>query len=412
MTHFPPATRTAGLERLADFLPAAGKNYSQNRNTDFGPDAQQATSLLSPHVRHRLVTEQEIVAHVLKKFGPNGAEKFVQEVVWRTYWKGYLELRPTLWEDYCYERTEIWARYEIDGELRARVDEALEGRTGIECFDAWVSELKEHNWLHNHTRMWFASIWVFTLDLPWELGADFFYHHLLDGDAASNTLSWRWVAGQHTAGKAYLATPSNIERFTSGRFTPGQRQLADDTGRLDEYDKLPAQELDLPLFAQDDQPFALLIHNDDCMPDNLDIKWDRLTHIITVATEHKRTALPLTGHEGGAAQPVLDFEKIALRDAADRVAELAGKPVHHLDDAGGLEALVAAEAISTIITPTIPQGTARDALRPALTALQDGGTRIHPATRTWDRTIWPHATAGFFKIKKKLPNLLGQMGMR
>ena len=49
--------------------------------------------------------------------------------------------------------------------------------------------------MHNHVRMWFASIWIFTLNLPWQLGADFFMQHLLDGDPASNTLSWRWVAG-------------------------------------------------------------------------------------------------------------------------------------------------------------------------------------------------------------------------
>jgi deoxyribodipyrimidine photo-lyase len=66
-----------------------------------------------------------------------------------------------------------------------------------------VQELVETGYLHNHARMWFASIWIFTLRLPWELGADFFLRHLLDGDAASNTLSWRWVAGLHTKGKHY-----------------------------------------------------------------------------------------------------------------------------------------------------------------------------------------------------------------
>ena len=65
--------------------------------------------------------------------------------------------------------------------------------------------LKENNYLHNHARMWFASIWVFTLDLPWQLGAEFFMKHLFDGDAAANTLGWRWVAGIQTQGKNYLA---------------------------------------------------------------------------------------------------------------------------------------------------------------------------------------------------------------
>jgi hypothetical protein len=68
--------------------------------------------------------------------------------------------------------------------------------------------------------MWFASIWIFTLGLPWQAGARFFQEHLLDGDAASNTLGWRWVAGIQTKGKHYLARASNIEQFTKGRFGP------------------------------------------------------------------------------------------------------------------------------------------------------------------------------------------------
>ena len=68
--------------------------------------------------------------------------------------------------------------------------------------------------------MWFASIWIFSLGLPWTLGADFFLRHLVDGDPASNTLSWRWVAGLHTRGKTYAARAENIARYTEGRFHP------------------------------------------------------------------------------------------------------------------------------------------------------------------------------------------------
>jgi hypothetical protein len=66
--------------------------------------------------------------------------------------------------------------------------------------------------------MWFASIWIFTLGLPWQLGAQFFLEHLYDGDAASNTLSWKWVAGLQTKGKHYIARPDNIQKFTNGRY--------------------------------------------------------------------------------------------------------------------------------------------------------------------------------------------------
>jgi deoxyribodipyrimidine photo-lyase len=81
--------------------------------------------------------------------------------------------------------------------------------------------------------MWFASIWIFTLGLPWRIGADFFYRHLLDGDAASNTLSWRWVAGLHTRGKAYAAESWNIEKFTGGRFNTAIYEMRSDIESLD-----------------------------------------------------------------------------------------------------------------------------------------------------------------------------------
>tara|TARA_B100000579_G_C22820404_1_gene850281 strand:- start:560 stop:904 length:345 start_codon:yes stop_codon:yes gene_type:complete len=66
--------------------------------------------------------------------------------------------------------------------------------------------------------MWFASMWIFAFRLPWQPGASFFLKHLLDGDAASNTLSWRWVAGTHTNNKPYIASKENINKYTANRF--------------------------------------------------------------------------------------------------------------------------------------------------------------------------------------------------
>lgn len=206
-------TRAAGLEALDDFVARAGSAYTRERNHDHGPSRSNVSGL-SPYLRHRLVTEREVVAAVLSRHSLTAAEKFVQEVFWRTYWKGWLEQNPEVWRRY---RREV---SEFEGHLPTGYHDALEGRSGIDAMDAWVRELVETGYLHNHTRMWFASIWVFTLGLPWQLGADFFYRHLLDGDAASNTLSWRWVAGLQTPGKTYLATASNIAKYTEGRFSP------------------------------------------------------------------------------------------------------------------------------------------------------------------------------------------------
>ncbi|MEM8657814.1 MAG: FAD-binding domain-containing protein, partial [Pseudomonadota bacterium] len=116
---------------------------------------------------------------------------------------------------------------------------------------------------HNHTRMWFASIWIFTLQLPWQLGADLFLRHLLDGDPASNTLSWRWVGGLHTVGKTYLARADNIRKFTNGRFDP--KGLARAALPLEEDALHPVVALPAPR-AVPDQAYVLLRTEEDCAP--------------------------------------------------------------------------------------------------------------------------------------------------
>ncbi len=215
-----PMTRAAGLERLAAFLDGAGADYAAARNTDRGPDKAPTTSALSPYLRRRLLTEAEVVEAAIAAHGEEGAEKFVTEVFWRTYFKGHLETHPEAWTGYLTQLEAQRRRMEAEPGLRRTYAAAVEGRTGIAGFDDWAHELLATGWLHNHARMWFASIWMFSLRLPWTLGADFFLRHLLDGDPASNTLSWRWVAGLHTRGKHYVARADNIRRYTEGRFDP------------------------------------------------------------------------------------------------------------------------------------------------------------------------------------------------
>ena len=207
-------TRAKAIENLDRFVERNLSDYSKLRNFDFGPDKRSNVSCLSPYITHGVLNEVEIIKKSLAKYSFNKNEKFIQEVLWRTYWKGWLELRPSVWSDYIISLNSIRDKYKED----INYLKAIEGKTNIECFDEWVKELKTHNYLHNHTRMWFASIWIFTLDLPWQLGAEFFLKHLYDGDAASNTLGWRWVAGIQTQGKHYLASEWNIKKFTNNRF--------------------------------------------------------------------------------------------------------------------------------------------------------------------------------------------------
>ena len=208
------ATRASAIGNLEDFVENNLGEYSRLRNFDFGPNKRSNTSCLSPYITHGVINEKEVIRKSLDKFSFSKNEKFIQEVLWRTYWKGWMELRSGVWDDYLIDLKRIKEEFRDNGDYL----NAIEGKTKIECFNEWVNELKTYNYLHNHTRMWFASIWIFTLELPWQLGAEFFMQHLYDGDTASNTLGWRWVAGIQTQGKHYLASEWNIKKFTNNRF--------------------------------------------------------------------------------------------------------------------------------------------------------------------------------------------------
>ena len=198
-------------EQLLSYLPKTGKYYEANRNYSEDRSNNNTTSLLSPFIRYRLISEEQVLEEVLKKYDLRECEKFIQEIYWRTYWKGWLEHRPSVYSDYLEDRNKLIEEF---GNKKFYLN-AISGNTNLSFFNNWVNNLKENGYLHNHVRMWFASIWIFTLNLPWQLGADFFMQHLLDGDPASNTLSWRWVAGIHTKGKNYLARKSNIEKYSN-----------------------------------------------------------------------------------------------------------------------------------------------------------------------------------------------------
>ena len=221
----------ANQEKL-DFIQKGLKDYSSQRNYDFGPQSRENISNLSKYISHRIINEYDFIREILSEYNFQKVDKFIQEVFWRVYWKGWLEHRPQVWRDFV----DSSPNYSEEDYKKAII-----GETGIECFDDWVKEIKTENYLHNHTRMWFASIWIFTLNLPWELGARFFMKHLFDGDAASNTLSWRWVAGIQTQGKNYLARESNIRKFTNQRYV--NTSLNENALPLENYKVYSPQEI-------------------------------------------------------------------------------------------------------------------------------------------------------------------------
>jgi deoxyribodipyrimidine photo-lyase len=398
-------TRAAALARLAEFVPAMGSAYSSGRNYDHGPGRHSAVSGLSPHIRRRLITEKEVVTAAVSAHGPDGAGKFIDEVFWRGYFKGWLERRPQVWDLYQHGLRADLTALERDATLRQRVAQAEAGESGLACFDAWARELVETGYLHNHARMWFASIWIFTFGLPWRLGADFFLRHLLDGDAASNTLGWRWVAGLHTRGKPYQAQAWNIARFTAGRFTPKDSDLASVCEGLEatEPDGLPPV---LPLRAlappRTDLPSALLITEEDCCIEGFDLSNLSIRCAATLAASALRSPLPV-------APAVVGFEAAALADAAAR----AGVPAAPLKTQSPqiLASWAAGAGVRQIVTPYIPTGPLRDWIDKATPALAAQGITLAHLRRDWDTAIWPHTTAGFFKLKQQIPRILRDLSV-
>ncbi|HEV7351721.1 MAG TPA: FAD-binding domain-containing protein [Brevundimonas sp.] len=393
-------TREAGLERMKAFVPGMGRAYAAGRNTDPGPGGAHAVSRLSPWVRRRLVREDELARAALEAHGPRAAEKFVQEVIWRTYWKGWLELRPQVWERYLVARHQARAAADRDPALARDLAAAEAGTTGIDAFDAWARELAETGWLHNHARMWFASIWIFTLKLPWALGADLFLRRLMDGDPASNTLSWRWVAGLQTVGKTYLATADNIARYTDGRFRP--QGLARTAEPLTETEPVGAAR---PLRALADEapagPHLLLITPEDLTPEHLIGPWE----IAGVALAE--------GPDAVGDGPARVFLEGALADAGARAAGRYGVEPARLATLDGAALAARARAVGAIglVTPAVPVGPTATALAAAREALATEGLALVEVRRDWDTALWPLATKGFFPFKEKAPQVLAGLGL-
>ncbi|MCY7412811.1 MAG: DNA photolyase [Salinibacterium sp.] len=414
--------RAAGLARLADFVPRAGRAYAADRNLDRGPDERSNVSTLSPWVRHRLVTERDVAEAVLQRHSLDAASKFVQEVYWRTYWKGWLELRPSVWARYAAAVEPALAG--LSAADRASYDAAVTGSTGIEGFDDWARELVETGYLHNHARMWFASIWIFTLRLPWQLGADFFMRHLLDGDPASNTLSWRWVGGLQTVGKTYLATAQNIDFATGGRFRPSG--LATRAIALDNDGPAPT-----PIPAPQPEPLpggraALLLHEDDLHAESLASAFEAAgAQVVAVAAPsagEPRSPLSAGSADGSKAASVpapssplvVTFTAGALTDGRDRAG------AHYAIGTTALDGLTAsavlpwlrAHSLTALVTPHAPVGPVRDRLDRLAIDLAAEGVTLARVLRPWDARAWPHATRGFFSFREQIPALLREQRIR
>ena len=304
--NFKPS-REFAIEQLDKFIEKNLIEYSKLRNFDFGPDRRSNVSCISPYVNHGVVNESEIINKSLKKFSFIKNEKFIQEVLWRVYWKGWMELRPKVWTDFLNDLNELKIKYQNNENYL----NAINGKTNIDCFNYWVDELKKYNYLHNHTRMWFASIWIFTLELPWQLGAEFFMKHLFDGDSASNTLGWRWVAGIQTKGKHYSAQEWNIKKFTNNKFDKiklNENSLPKTDGR--EYSIINKEFIDNAISEEK----KLLVFDNNLSFENTEFANKNFKKIFLVLNGKETRKIKLS-------EKVLNFKKFLIHDQEIRLKQ-------------------------------------------------------------------------------------------
>jgi len=396
-------TRDAGLKRLKEFAPLAGEIYSNKRNFDFSSIEKNSVSALSPWIKHRLITEEEVIIEILKYHNQHSAMKFIQEVFWRGYFKGWLEQHPTVWSHHNDKLIKEYAKLENNRFVKESYMSAVNGETGIECFDFWCEQLKSTGYLHNHVRMWFASIWVFTLKLPMELGADFFMLHLIDADAASNTLSWRWVSGLHTKGKAYAARASNIEKFTNGQFNPSG-QLVENIEPLIENIDHPL--VSLPQLHQSIEKDAiLLLTEEDCSPETSLTGNNLEVEILPLYLDKKYPQWIKP------SKSVRSFSDTAIQNTCQRLGKPTAEERNNTNWTDTI--LETSDRIGTknIIIPKVPVGAVKSKLRKIKKNLAEHDIYINEHYKSYDMHTWQYASKGFFKLKKQIPNILHQLGL-
>ncbi|MFM5914795.1 MAG: FAD-binding domain-containing protein [Chakrabartia godavariana] len=388
--HF-PLTRADALKRLDDFVAGAAESYGARRNHVDAAGVHAGVSRLSAALRRRLISEEEVVRAVLAVHPYATVETYIAEVFWRTYWKGWLERHRELWPQVQDEILTARTRLETDAPTAARYRAAIGGATGIHAFDHWADELSRTGYLHNWARMQVASIWIFTLGLPWQLGADWMFAHLVDADPASNTLSWRWVAGLHTAGKAYLADAARIANMTDGALTANRlatRAVIPSAGTPPDL-----SELRDPLHPDGKAPSLILLTCEDLsLETQLDL--EDVRGIVTVRD------LALS-----------DADHTALADAARRAAQRwPGVPCKEAGR-GELAAIARDLGCAQIVTGFAPAGPVADGLRDIRKPLADQGIAFAEHLRRWDRLAWPFCAKGFFQLKSRIPALLQEQGI-
>ena len=404
-THLPPvfaATRKDALDQLNAFIPFAGR-YARDRNHVL--PGHTNVSKLSPAIRHRLILESECAAAPLRRYAASTVEKFTQEVYWRRYWKNWLSLRPQVWTDYLDQLAALQNDPSMEA-TRARAARCETGESGVAIMNHFAKELVTTGYLHNHARMWFAGWWIHIERLPWQLGADFFLRHLLDGDAASNTLSWRWVAGLQTPGKTYLPRRSNLEKYLPSDVLEthheGLEQLEHPQALILSTEARPAITRPSlpPAPPLREGRIGIWIHEEDLLIEQ-----------SPLASLHPKSILATCDN---ATWNRLRYPKIkttwlltAIDDAAKRASNAFGIDVEVPADASITEALLLwanKHHLQQIATMRPEVGPLHDQIDHLHAALSNAGIELVLLDRPEDLALRPLATGGFFSFWEKMQN--------
>jgi deoxyribodipyrimidine photo-lyase len=184
--------------------------YAKSRNFFSG-----AVTRLSPYIRYGVLSLREIRDYVFEHVQhQDDATKLINELGWRDYWQRlYVKLGDGIWKD----QEEYKTGYSPNDYAPNLPDDIKQATTGRVCIDSFSHDLRTTGYLHNHARMWLAAYIVHWRHIRWQAGAKWFLEHLLDGDPASNNMSWQWVASTFSQ-KPYFFNRENLERYTEGLY--------------------------------------------------------------------------------------------------------------------------------------------------------------------------------------------------
>ena len=398
------ATRKGALDQLDAFIPFAGR-YARDRNHVL--PGHTNVSKLSPAIRHRLILESECAAAPLRRYAASTVEKFTQEVYWRRHWKNWLSLRPQVWTDYLDELAVLQNDPSMEA-TRARAAHCEAGQSSIAVMNHFARELIATGYLHNHARMWFAGWWIHIERLPWQLGADFFLRHLLDGDPASNTLSWRWVAGLQTPGKTYLPRRSNLEKYLPNEVLEahheGLEQLEHPQALILPTEARPAITRPSlpPTPSLHEGRIGIWIHEEDLLIEQSPLA--SLHPKAIIATQDSTTWTRLRYPEIKTS-----WLKTAIDDAAKRASNAFGIEAEISANPSITDALIHWESEHQLqqIAAMRPEiGPLHDQLATLQAALSNAGIELIFFDRPEDVALRPLATSGFFGFWEKMQKLL------